>query len=298
MTLEQLRIFAAVAEHRHMTRAAEALGMSQSGASVAVKALEDEFGVQLFNRVGRGIELSHAGLAFLPEARAVLERMATARQRLENVSHRVAGSLSIAASQTIASYWLPTRLATFHEKYPEVRLHVTAANTRQVEAAVLEGSADLGLVEGRVESGVLKRRKVDVDRMAVVTGRSGPDLPLLPSGAPDLRAVHWIIRESGSGTRDALGDLAARFGAVFEDIPIFLVLPTNEAVRQAVEAGAGVSIMSEHVVARWIAAGTLRQIPPDIPPRDFILITHRDREASTALLALKQHFSERPERES
>ncbi|WP_292073611.1 LysR family transcriptional regulator, partial [Mesorhizobium sp.] len=144
MTLDQLRIFVAVAEHGHMTRAAERLGISQSAASAAIRALESQHGVRLFNRVGRNIELAQTGHRFLPEAKAVLDRAAAARGVLEDVSQTVAGSLSIAASQTIASYWLPRRLAAFHEAYPAVKLSVTIGNTRQVETNVLDGRADFG----------------------------------------------------------------------------------------------------------------------------------------------------------
>ena len=244
MTLDQLRIFAVVAERGHMTLAADTLGISQSGASAAIKALEQTYGVQLFNRVGRGIELSETGRRFLPEAKAVLARADAARLTLLNISEAITGAIGIAASQTIAGYWLPQRLATFHEAYPAVRLDLTVGNTQQVERAVLEGSADVGLVEGRTRAELLKRSDVDVDRLLMVVGRDTPDPPELLPGVPDVTRVRWIVRERGSGTREALEDLAARHGVAFDDLPIFLVLPNNEAVRRAVEAGAGATIIS------------------------------------------------------
>lgn len=290
MTLDQLRVFVGIAEHGHMTRAAKALGISQSGASAAVKSLESEFDVQLFNRVGRGIELSQAGLRFLPEAKAVLERTASARLLLQNVSHVIAGSVSLAASQTVASYWLPSRLASFHEEFPDIKLDVKAGNTRDVEGAVLQGDAEIGLVEGRVQSTALKRRKVDVDRMKLVLSSSALPLRKVRGSGVDLRSVRWIVREGGSGTREVLTDLATRHGVDFEDLQIFLVLPTNEAVCAAVEAGAGAAIISEHVVARSLADGTVVQIPLDIPARNFTMITHRDRSPTLANLALQEHL--------
>ncbi|CCV03182.1 Transcriptional regulator, LysR family [Mesorhizobium metallidurans STM 2683] len=292
MTLDQLRIFVAVAERGHMTKAAELLGISQSAASAAIRSLEQQHGVQLFNRVGRNIELAQAGHRFLPEAKAVLERAAAASNVLEHVSQTITGSLSIAASQTIASYWLPRRLASFHEAYPAVRLSVTIGNTRQVETHVLDGTADFGLVEGRTESDVLRRAKVDVDRLLLVVARSHPKMA--PHGTPDIRALRWIIREAGSGTREVLEDLARRQAVSFADLQIFLVLPSNEAIRQAVEAGAGASIISELVVAGAIAEGSLRSVPIDLPQRDFAIITHRDRQASLAQMALKAHLGAKP----
>jgi DNA-binding transcriptional LysR family regulator len=290
MTLDQLRIFVAVAERGHVTKAAELLGISQSAASAAIRSLEQGHGVQLFNRVGRNIEISQTGRRFLPEAKAVLERAAVAHNVLEHVSQTIAGSLSIAASQTIASYWLPRRLASFHEAYPAVRLSVSIGNTRQVEANVLDGAADLGLVEGRTESDILRRTKVDVDRLMLVVASSHPEIAELSHGRPDIRGLRWIIREGGSGTREVLEDLARREGISLTDLQIFLVLPSNEAVRQAVEAGAGATIISELVVARAVAEGSLRSIPLELPKRDFAVITHRDRQSSLAQIALKAHL--------
>lgn len=293
MTLDQLRIFVAVAELGHMTKAAERLGISQSAASAAIRALESQHGVRLFNRVGRNIELAQTGHRFLPEAKAVLDRAAAARGMLEDVSQTVTGSLSIAASQTIASYWLPRRLASFHEAYPAVRLSVTIGNTRQVETNVLDGRADFGLVEGRTESDLLRRAKVDEDRMLLVVANAHPEIPSTRDGHLDIGALRWIIREGGSGTREALEDFARGAGVLPAELQIFLVLPSNEAVRQAVEAGAGATIISELVVARAVAEGSLRSVPVDLPKRDFAMITHRDRQASLAQMALKAHLTEK-----
>ncbi|WP_245465337.1 LysR substrate-binding domain-containing protein, partial [Mesorhizobium sp. M7A.F.Ca.CA.004.05.2.1] len=224
------------------------------------------------------------------EATAVLERPAAARNVLEHVSQTVTGSLSIAASQTIASYWLPRRLASFHEAYPAVRLSVSIGNTRQVEANVLDGAADLGLVEGRTESDILRRTKVDVDRLILVVASAHPEIPEVAPGRPDIKGLRWIIREGGSGTREVLEDLARHEGISLADLQIFLVLPSNEAIRQAVEAGAGATIISELVVARAVAEGSLRSVPLQLPKRDFAMITHRDRQASLAQIALKAHL--------
>ncbi|RWX69429.1 LysR family transcriptional regulator [Mesorhizobium sp. M4B.F.Ca.ET.089.01.1.1] len=290
MTLEQLRIFVAVAERGHMTKAAELLGISQSAASAAIRALEQQHGVRLFDRVGRNIELAQTGRRFLPEAKAVLERAAAASNVLEHVSQTVTGSLSIAASQTIASYWLPRRLAAFHEAYPAVRLNVSIGNTSQVETHVLDGTADFGLVEGRTESDILRRAKVDVDRLLLVVASTHPKVAEHGRGHPDIGELRWIIREGGSGTREALEDLARREAVPFADLRIFLVLPSNEAIRQAVEAGAGATIISELVVGRAVAEGSLRSVPIDLPKRDFAIITHRDRQPSLAQMALRAHL--------
>ena len=290
MTLDQLRIFVAVAERRHMTKAAASLGMTQSAASAAIAALERRHGARLFDRIGRGIELSDTGRRFLPEARAVLEQLNTARAVLDDVSDPASGTVSIAASQTIANYWLPRRLTAYHTEYPHVRLDVQIGNTRQVEASVLEGRSEIGLVEGRVENAALLRRQVDHDRLVLVVANGRPLPRESAPGHVDLRSVSWVIREAGSGTRAGLEDLAAKDGLTLDDLPIFLVLPGNEAVREAVEAGAGATIISEHVVASALADGRLKAIPIDLPPRDFVLLRHRERHIAAAAEVLARHL--------
>jgi DNA-binding transcriptional LysR family regulator len=291
MTLEQLRIFVAVADRRHVTRAAAELGITQSAASAAIAALEARYGAKLFDRVGRGIDLTETGRLFLPQARSVLDSVAVARSVLEDRASEATGTVAVAASQTIASYWLPRRLSAFRFTHPGVRLDVVIGNTREVEAAVVDGVVNLGVVEGPTQHPALLRRQIDHDRPLLVVASEHPPLPEIVPGRLDLRAISWVIREEGSGTRLVLEDLAQREGLRLDELKIFLVLPVNEAVREAVEAGAGATIISEHVVASAVAAGKLRAIPIDLPPRDFTLVRHRDRHLSFAQSALLKHLT-------
>jgi DNA-binding transcriptional LysR family regulator len=291
MTLDQLRIFVEVAERGHVTRAAEALRMSQSAASAAIAALEELYQIKLFDRVGRGIQLTEPGRIFLREARAVLDRASMARSVLQDVAGRPAGAIALAASQTIATYWLPRRLAAFHAANPRVRLNVMIRNTREVESAVAGGEVSIGLVEGPTQHAALLRTPLDHDHMVLVVAAGRAPVPLERTGKVDLRALNWVIREPGSGTRRELEELAGREGLSLDDLNIFLVLPGNEAVREAVEAGAGATIISRHVVATAIAAGTLTEIPIALPRREYALVRHRDRHATLAQQALVAHLT-------
>jgi DNA-binding transcriptional LysR family regulator len=291
MTLEQLRIFVEVAERGHVTRAAEALDMSQSAASAAIAALESAYQIKLFDRVGRGIQLTETGRTFLREARAVLDRASMARAVLQDLAGGPAGPVSIAASLTIATYWLPRRLAAFQSANPRARLNVVIRNTHDVETAVVDGEASVGLVEGPTLHPALMRQHIDHDRLVLVVASDQPALPVDRSGQLDLRAITWVIREAGSGTRRALEDLARREGLSLDDLKIALVLPSNEAVREAIEAGAGATIVSRHVVASAIANGTLKAIPVDLPLREFALVRHRERHETLAQQALVAHLT-------
>jgi DNA-binding transcriptional LysR family regulator len=291
MTLDQLRIFLEVAERGHVTRAAEALGMSQSAVSAAVATLEACYQTKLFDRVGRGIQLTETGQKFLREARAVLDRASMARSVLQDLAGFAAGPVAIAASQTIATYWLPRRLAAFHAANPRVRLHVVIRNTQEVERAVVEGEVNVGLVEGPTQHPALVRKRIDQDHLVLVVASDRPPLPVNASGRLDLPAISWVIREAGSGTRRGLEELAVREGLSLDDLNIFMVLPSNEAVREAIVAGAGATIISRHVVASAIAAGTLTEIPIELPLREYALVRHRDRHATLAQQALVAHLT-------
>ena len=209
MTLEQLRIFVAVAERLHVTQAARALNLAQSAASHAVAALEARHRTKLFNRAGRGIELTEAGEVFLAEARAVLARVEAAELALSDFSGLTRGTLSVHASQTIASYWLPRHLAAFKRAYPRVQIRLAIGNTAQVAAAVENGTAELGFVEGDVETAGLACTPVARDQLLIVVA---PDHPWATAGRltpEDLAAGEWVQREPGSGTRSAFEEAMA-----------------------------------------------------------------------------------------
>jgi DNA-binding transcriptional LysR family regulator len=282
MTLDQLRVFVAVAEHLHMTRAAAALNLTQSAASAAVSALENRHGVLLFDRVGRGLVLSEAGRDFLPEARAILQRVEGAGRVLDDLAGLKRGALAITASQTVSSYWLPSRMARFALAHPAIRLSLTVANTSQVAQAVLDGSADLGFVEGAVEIATLSRKTIATDHIGVYAAAAQSD-PTRTTRAT-LQSAPWVMRERGSGTRSALEAALTRAGVDPTRLTIVLELPSNEAVLAALsgELMAGVSALA---AAPGVAAGRLRDLGFDLGARDFDLLLHKDRRNSRAAAA-------------
>src|SRR5690242_3588987 len=163
MTLEQLRLFVAVAEREHMTRAAAVLHRTQSAVSAAIAGLEAQSGVILFHRVGRRIVLTDEGRAFLAEARAVVAQADAAQRALADLAGMKRGLLSVMASQTIASYWLPPKLVAFRTAYPQVAVTALAGNTAEVARAVAEGQVEIGLVEGEVTDPLLEQTLVGHD---------------------------------------------------------------------------------------------------------------------------------------
>jgi DNA-binding transcriptional LysR family regulator len=194
LTLEQLRIFVAVAERQHVTQAARSLNLAQSAASHAIAALESQHDTKLFDRVGRRIELTEAGHVFLAEARAVLARAEAAELALSEFGGLKRGTLSVQASQTIASYWLPRHLVAFRQVYPRIQIRLAIGNTAQVAAAVESGRAELGFVEGAVESEHFASTPIARDQLVVVVGPEHPwgGRDRLTCG--DLAESEWILR--------------------------------------------------------------------------------------------------------
>lgn len=286
MTLEQLRIFVAVAERQHVTRAAEALHLAQSAASAAIAALEARHGTKLFHRVGRGIELTEAGRLFLAEARSVLARAEMAELALAELAGLKRGVLLVQASQTIASYWLPRHLVAFRRAHPGIDIRLAIGNTAQVAAAVQQGTTDLGFVEGMVDDPMLESIPVARDLLVVVVGAEHPWVARGHIRPADLTESEWVLREPGSGTRSVFEAALEGFGIAPGALRIALELPSNESVRSAVEAGMGATAISASVAAPSLEAGLLHRVEIALPERDFHVLRHRERHHSRAADAL------------
>jgi DNA-binding transcriptional LysR family regulator len=292
MTLEQLRVFVAVAEREHVTRAGDFLNLTQSAVSSSIAALEGEFGLKLFDRVGRGISLTEAGKFFLVEARAILVRAAATRTAMAEFSGLMRGRLGIHASQTIASYFLPGHLVRFQARYPGIELAVSIGNTAQVVNAVVNGEAELGFVEGPVTDPHLAVEIVGSDQMVIVVAPDHPWAGKSSLGARALAAGNWVLREDGSGTRAVFFDALAALGVDAAALRVQIALPSNEAVRMAVEQNAGAAALSSLVCAESIAARRLVRVRANLPRRDLSAVQHVDHYRTRSVAALLSLINE------
>ncbi|WP_321344055.1 LysR substrate-binding domain-containing protein [Breoghania sp.] len=287
MTFEQLAIFVAVAEREHLTRAAEVLNLTPSAVSSALRALESYYGVALFDRVGRGIVLNENGRMFLGEAKSVLARAEEARHVLGEIGGLRRGRLAIAASQTIACYWLPAPMVRFHERFPGIELELSIGNTATVAEAVAAGDADIGFVEGVVDVPALQLRKITEDALIVVVGADHPWTDGRALEAEDMvEGSRWILRERGSGTRSAFEvDLRAR-GVDPARLDVSLEFPSNEAVLSAVRAGGFATVVSASVAEPFLGRGDLVAVHYELPTRAYSLLHHRERRLSRSAMEL------------
>jgi DNA-binding transcriptional LysR family regulator len=282
MTLEQLRLFVAVAEREHVTRAAAAIHRTQSAVSAAIAGLEHQSGVILFHRIGRRIALTEEGRQFLVEARAVVAQADAAERALADLAGLKRGTLTLMASQTIASYWLPPKLVAFRARHPQVSVKALVGNTAEVAQAVADGRVEIGLVEGAVHDPVLELTQVGRDRLVIVAPADHP-WTRKPPRAADLIKEQWVLREPGSGTRSAFETAIADKGVDPRRLKVSLELPSNEAVRLAVREGAGVSALSELVAEANM--GALALVKFALPDRPFHALRHRERYLSKSGLA-------------
>jgi DNA-binding transcriptional LysR family regulator len=284
LTLRQLGVFVAVARAGSTRAAAERVARSQSAASSALAELESTLGVQLFDRVGRRLTLNAQGRALLPRAVGLLEQAAEIG-RLFGAADQ--GALRVAASFTVGEYLLPPLIAGWKRAHPGIRLRLDIANTRAVLDAVAALEVDVGFIEGARTHPDLDVAHWREDELVVVAAGDHPMAGRRVDRAW-LRAAPWILREPGSGTREAADRWLVPGLGRFR---IEMELGSNEAVKRAVAAGLGVGLLSVHAVVEAVAAGSLTRLQTPLPPmhRALAIVTHRERPPGQALAGFLAH---------
>ena len=286
MTLDQLRVFVAVAEVRSVTKAARVLKQTQSAASATIAALEHRHHVKLFDRVGRHIELTEAARRLLPEARDLLARARAVEACLAECAGEIEGELRISSSQTIASHWLPRHLVALRRSHPHVAINLVVNNSGATAEMVHGGAAEVGFIEGPVPLTMLRRFDLAEDQLLVVTA---PDHPWSTAATVDkamIETAEWVLNDRTSGTRLAFEAYLTAIGIAPASLKIALELPTNGSVRAAVQAGMGVTVLSASTVAPSLEEGLLSVAPIRLPSRQFSLIFHCQRALGPAARAL------------
>ncbi len=192
----------------------------------------------------------------------------------------------LAASQTVANYWLPSRLQGFQAAYPGIEVDVRIANTARVAADVHESIADLGFIEGDIDDAALAARRIDGDALVVVVSPKHPLARQKKLPADWMKQTPWILREPGSGTRAMFEQALRKRGLRLSDLRVQLELASNEAIRSAVESGLCATAISGLVVDKSVAAKTLVRIEGELAKRAFYILRHKERHVSKAEAAL------------
>ena len=279
-TLRQLEVFLATARHENISRAARDLAMSQSAASGSLKELEGQFGVKLFDRVGKRLQLSELGRQLRPGAETLLAQAQGFEQALAGEDGM--GRLHIGATMTIGNYLAVGMIADFRGRHPDADVALTVANTETIAEGVAGFELDMGMIEGEFQHPELETLHWRDDELVVF---AAPDHPAAQSGAlgdADLLALPWILRERGSGTRQTF-DRAMH--GLLPNLYIAMELQHTEAIKRAVEAGLGVGCLSRISLVDAFRRGGL--VALDVPDRnlsrELFLITHRRKFHGVAL---------------
>ena len=261
-TLRQLEVFLAVARTGSVSRAGEELGLSQSATSSSLADLERQFDLQLFDRMGKRLRLSARGTGLRAQAEAVLELARDLERGLESraVEHR----LRVGATLTIGNYVAVPLVARFMREHPAIGLTLEVANTEQISRQVANFELDVGLVEGEVDHPDLVTTPWRDDQLVVFCGAGHPLARKRALTDQDLLSAPWIVRERGSGTRQAF-DRAMR--GLAPQLRVALTLGQTEAIKRAVEAGLGLGCVSRIALEDAFERGTLK--PCRVPHRDF-----------------------------
>jgi DNA-binding transcriptional LysR family regulator len=282
MDLRRLEIFAKVAELGSFSRAAEALFLTQPTISEHIRALEEELGVQLLDRLGRGATPTRAGDLMLGYARRILALSREARQALDQFQGRLSGELIVGGSTIPGEYVLPALIGRFKAKYPDISISLLIGDSRQVTAWVDDGRVEVAVVGARPPQRTLVARELMPDELVVVVAAEHPWAGRRTVTLADVKGEPMVVREQGSGSREALERALGEVNADLAGFRVVGAMGSTQAIKQAVRSGVGIALISRRAVedecrTRLLACLKLEDLSVS---RFFYLVTHRDRSRS------------------
>lgn len=261
MNRHHLELYKVVAEKKSFSQASEILHISQPAISQQIHFLEEHLGVKLFNRTTRKVALTEEGKILYKYAIQICNLFNDAEKTLSEFSHVVKGNLAIGASQTIGEYFLPKFIGSFKELYPQVQISMKVFNTQHILKDVIEQNLDIGLIEGEVSNKDLIATPFLDDELLVIVNPHHPLAQQKSITFEQLSCFPFVLREKGSGTRQIMENTFLKAGYDVENISVILELGSTEAVKAAVEANLGISILSERTVQKEIEYKILKALP-------------------------------------
>jgi DNA-binding transcriptional LysR family regulator len=298
LTLRQLQIFRVVAESGSTAAAAAAISLSQSATSAAINELERTLALQLFDRIGKRLQLNDNGRALLPQTLSLLDGAGwIERWALDRESH--VGTLRIGASTTIGNYLLPAILGGFRSSLSAAaqqnwQVQVAIANTAAIARSVAAFELDLGLIEGPCHEPELTVQPWLEDELVVVTGAQDPILPRGRKGRIPLSALSkatWLLREEGSGTREIINQLLIPH---LHHLRPGIQFGNPEAIKRAAASGLGISCLSRYVVEDLLKTGALVEARTELPhlTRQFYIVMHEQKKRTRGLNLLIRYLEQ------
>ncbi len=282
MDLHRIEIFCSVVKLRSFSRAAETLFLTQPTVSGHIKNLEQELGVRLLDRLGKRAIPTEAGEVLYRHGRRLLEERDRVRQEIEKITGRVSGVLRIGGSTIPGAYILPPVIGAFKKVHPTISIQLSIADSARVAEAVLSGELCIGVIGARDADPHLEVHPFRSDELVVAVPARHRWAKKRAIALDDLRTEPFILREQGSGTRKIMGDRLEKAGLSLADLNIGAVVGSSDAVRQAVKAGLGISILSSRALTEDIEGGRLAalRIKGVRMERNFYVILLKDRSRS------------------
>lgn len=242
-TLHQLNIFAAVAEHKSMTRASEELQMSQPSVSIQVKKLQEHFGIELFEVIGKQLYLTQAGQELYEAQKKISREMKNINMMFSELKGSLKGNLHIAVVST-SKYFMPYLLGAFQKKHKEIDISLKVTDRIGVVEQLKQNKCDFA-VFSQLPDGLELEFQEFLENPLVMAAPPGHHLAGKKHNFKDLKEEDFLIREPGSGTRLVMERLFKKHKM---DPDFVMELGSNEAVKQAIMAGIGISLISDYSV--------------------------------------------------
>jgi LysR family transcriptional regulator, transcriptional activator of the cysJI operon len=251
----RLVVFRAVAQQLSFRKAAEELYLTQPAVSLQVKALEEDLGVQLFDRTGSRVALTAAGTLLLGYAQRVSALLAQAEQEMAAIGGELSGQLALGASTTIAQYVLPRLLGEFLSEHPRVQPSLVSGNTERIVDAVVHREIALGFIEGPSRSKDVREEAFLADEIVLIVPAAHEWAERERIATSELQTALVLMRERGSGTRRVVEMALEGHGVKPASLHVAMELDSTEAIKSAVEAGLGVGFISKWAIAKDARAG-------------------------------------------
>ncbi|TQS71002.1 LysR family transcriptional regulator [Ornithinibacillus gellani] len=290
---QQLLVFATVAEKSNFSRAAEELHMTQPAVSQYIRTFEQQIGTRLMERTNKYVRLNKAGEIVYHHAKEILGLYSRMQYLVDDLMHKAEGRLSIGASYTFGEYVLPGIIAALEQRFPNIEATATIGNTEKIAGMLSAQQLDVGIVEGGIKDVQLQEEYLADDTMVITAPVGHPELPA--NNQDCLHALEnqrWIIRESGSGTREATEKLFKQLGISPSKCITF---SSTQSIKEAVEAGLGISLLSKWALKKELSRGEMRVLQvPGLPfKREFSVLTNspfRTKAMDVFLELLHQSF--------
>lgn len=273
MADRRLQVFHTVARLLSFTKAAETLHMTQPAVTFQVRQLEEYFNTRLFDRTHNRISLTEAGARVYEYSDKIFELYGEMENAVREMTGEISGSLTIGASTTIAEYMLPALLGDFRAKYPDVSIHLKVSNTDGIVSMVENNTIDLGVVEAPVSNKNLVVDECRRDHLVAIVPPGHPVAGHQTITLEELLEYPFICREEGSGTREVIAEYMNRSPDCQTCMNVAMELGSPEAVKGAVEAGMGISVVSNATIQKELRLATLVAIelnPPLERPFSFV----------------------------